>query len=818
VSLIAAVLAVRSACAANLLLDSEAFEKWGSFRGVTVAANVAAAPNGAQTADQIHDSTSENGAHLYSNSITADGGPYVLSCYFKAGTVRQVKLCIMDGSGSVPAYVQPSLSDGWQRISVSVKSTKVGQFLKAAIYPGKFDRDNGYIFAWGAQLESGTSPTAYLGGGGGGGSPPPTQDTTPPAVPSGLAATVSGSAIALTWNANTESDLAGYRLQRSTDGTNFAALASPTTNSYTDGSVTAGVTYWYRVAAADTTGNVSAYSGSVSAMMPLSDAPPAAPTGLTASLVSGSVNLSWDANSESDLSHYRLERSVNGTGSFGLLASPTETFYIDGSVSAGSTYYYRVCAVDVGGNVSAPSDTVSVTVPVPSPTGALNVVDFGASPARSGDDAPAIQQAFDAAAQHGNDVYFPEGYYWLSTTVYFRAGGRTVFGDGMTKSTLAGNTNGYSLLEIDRADNVGVRDLRFEGSHLNEPMNKEKAIVCASASGTLIQRVHSYGTGYVVFDGGGTNTTLEDSVCEDYGRIGCLIGTGGTVRRCRFTNRDGWRFSSEMQGVYASAGKQNIVIEDNEFINCGIYAIQLWGSQNGVWTENITIQRNTFIRCPRVLVVAAGKSGPAYRNVRFLGNAIRQAQEKSIHIGKYNGSTTNDSQLLIDGNVFEDPGPTYGIFITPWNGDAPISGIRISNNQFSAPNRSSYHGFVDVAGADDVVIENNLFRGIGHDGSTEIVSAGVYLDVGTNLSVRGNVFEHWPGAGASRVVDGIRWDTAARGTTVSENQFNGNGRVNCYGVRVTSTGSNATGSITGNTFRQSKLEANGIPASGNTFE
>jgi hypothetical protein len=593
------------------------------------------------------------------------------------------------------------------------------------IYPGKFDRDNGYIFAWGAQLESGTSPTPYQGGG----DDPPAQDTTPPA----------------------------------------------------------------------------------------------APTGLTASLVSGSVNLSWNANSESDLSHYRLERSVNGTGSFGLLASPTVTTHVDGSVSAGSTYYYRVFAVDTAGNVSAPSSTVSVTVAStpPPPSGALNVLDYGASTATSGDDAPAIQRAFDAAASQGKDVYFPTGYYWLSKTVYFRVSGRAVFGDGTTKSIIAGNTNSYGLLQMDRTEGSVVRDLRLEGSHLNDgSVNVNKAIECYVAKNTLIQRVHAYGTGYAVFDNGGTNTTFEDSVCEDYGRIGFLINDGGIVRRSRFLCRDGWNFSGEMHGVYAPAGRANVTIEDNEFTGCGAYAVQLWGSQSGVWTENITIQRNTFTRCKGILVVGAGSSGPSYRNVRFLGNTIRQALEKSIRIIKFNGSNSNGTGFLIDGNVFEDCGTSYGVFFN--NSDAPITGVRISNNQFLAPTRSPWSGMIYVtkgSGAmSDVIIENNLFQDIGRVGNEERSCPGIYLNSGSGITVRSNTFYHWSGSGKSYVVEGVRWDVAVMGVSIAQNQFYGNGLAHCYGVRVTSTGSSTNGSITNNTFRNAKLLANGVPNSGNTFE
>jgi len=77
---------------------------------------------------------------------------------------------------------------------------------------------------------------------------------------------------------------------------------------------------------------------------------------------SGEVDVSWDANSELDLDHYRLERdtcAIFGPGTFTV--SLPETSFLDTGLDEG-TYYYRVIAVDAGSNESAPSDTVSITL------------------------------------------------------------------------------------------------------------------------------------------------------------------------------------------------------------------------------------------------------------------------------------------------------------------------------------------------------------------------------------------------------------------------------------------------------------------------
>ncbi|MEK6227674.1 MAG: LamG-like jellyroll fold domain-containing protein, partial [Chloroflexota bacterium] len=101
--------------------------------------------------------------------------------------------------------------------------------------------------------------------------PPPTVDTTPPAAPQNLSASaaINGS-VTLTWNANSEPDLAGYSVYRST--TSPVSTAGPALNpslligtGYTDTTVTNGTPYYYVVAAFDTSNNRSNASNQVSA-------------------------------------------------------------------------------------------------------------------------------------------------------------------------------------------------------------------------------------------------------------------------------------------------------------------------------------------------------------------------------------------------------------------------------------------------------------------------------------------------------------------------------------------------------------------------
>jgi acid phosphatase type 7 len=84
--------------------------------------------------------------------------------------------------------------------------------------------------------------------------------------------------------------------------------------------------------------------------------PPAAPTGLSATPGDRTVALDWSDNSEADLSGYRVyRRNPDGTWPASPVATPSASHWSDGGRTNGTTYTYRVTAVDTAGNESPPS-------------------------------------------------------------------------------------------------------------------------------------------------------------------------------------------------------------------------------------------------------------------------------------------------------------------------------------------------------------------------------------------------------------------------------------------------------------------------------
>jgi plastocyanin len=92
---------------------------------------------------------------------------------------------------------------------------------------------------------------------------------------------------------------------------------------------------------------------------------PGAPATTVATASDSSVTIDWADSSAPDISNYVVQRQTGG-GAWTTIGSPVASVYIDTAVVNGTTYSYRVTAVDMTGNVSA-AGTVVVATPVAPP-------------------------------------------------------------------------------------------------------------------------------------------------------------------------------------------------------------------------------------------------------------------------------------------------------------------------------------------------------------------------------------------------------------------------------------------------------------------
>jgi len=183
--------------------------------------------------------------------------------------------------------------------------------------------------------------TLSVSGNGGGGS-----QVSKPNTPDNLKASVSNSCIKLTWNAS--SGATSYVVYRSTssNGT-YSPKATPTGTTYTDCSVSEGTTYYYKISAKNGEGE-SDLSSPASAMVPTSggggttNTPPGTPSNVKAAVDGSCIKITW--NAVSGATAYTIYKSTSSSSGFSNLAYVKTTSYSDCSVTAGTTYYYKVKA------------------------------------------------------------------------------------------------------------------------------------------------------------------------------------------------------------------------------------------------------------------------------------------------------------------------------------------------------------------------------------------------------------------------------------------------------------------------------------------
>ena len=179
-----------------------------------------------------------------------------------------------------------------------------------------------------------------------------------PAIPAAPRVTIGNSSASgkpqLTWAA--VDGAAKYEIYRSTQqSTGYSLLGTTTSTSYVNTSAAAGITYYYKVRAVNSAGT-SAYSNIVSGRAKA--AIPAAPrVTIGNSSASGKPQLTWAA--VDGAAKYEIYRSTQQSTGFTLLGTTTSTSYVNTGAAVGTTYYYKVRALNVDGAAGAYSSTVS---------------------------------------------------------------------------------------------------------------------------------------------------------------------------------------------------------------------------------------------------------------------------------------------------------------------------------------------------------------------------------------------------------------------------------------------------------------------------
>ncbi|MFN2453881.1 MAG: fibronectin type III domain-containing protein [Pyrinomonadaceae bacterium] len=209
---------------------------------------------------------------------------------------------------------------------------------------------------------------------------PATRIAAPPAL---LAPQATETAVKLSWQPpaanidnSTPVNLLGYNLYRSGKSQN-APGQSPvnksliTANTYADKDFRFGEQYDYvlRSVSLGTGGaQVESLNSNVVSITPRDVFSPSAPASITVAAAPNRLSLFFPANPERDVAGYTVYRTLDPNTpkeSWTKLTKTllTRTTFQDETVEEGKKYYYYLTATDTAGNVSAPSEVVSETVP-----------------------------------------------------------------------------------------------------------------------------------------------------------------------------------------------------------------------------------------------------------------------------------------------------------------------------------------------------------------------------------------------------------------------------------------------------------------------
>ncbi len=168
------------------------------------------------------------------------------------------------------------------------------------------------------------------------------------------------SRINLSWNRCYHSLLGDYRIYRGTESGLYDRVPITPVNFtdtfFVDNAVLDNTVYYYVIKSA----NIYGIEGGVSPEIIINSGQPQTPEGLAIKGGNARAELDWRANSDDDLKGYIIYRYYTDTEEPKIIDTVSATAYIDAGLNNGLRYRYKIKALDIYGNLSYCSDSVSV--------------------------------------------------------------------------------------------------------------------------------------------------------------------------------------------------------------------------------------------------------------------------------------------------------------------------------------------------------------------------------------------------------------------------------------------------------------------------
>lgn len=210
----------------------------------------------------------------------------------------------------------------------------------------------------------------------------PSHDKTAPVL-SNITANVSTSSATITWATNepgsTIVDLSSLPFSSSGSYTNYTDYTATTSHSMTLGSLSPATTYYYRVKSKDAAGNLGS-SGQltfVTLSTTVTDTTAPVISNIQKTVSTSTAVITWTTNEASDS---KVEYATSPLTSAGTILSAQNSADVTShsinlsSLTASTTYYFRVTSVDPSGNTATSTEQTFTTASLPAPDTAAPII------------------------------------------------------------------------------------------------------------------------------------------------------------------------------------------------------------------------------------------------------------------------------------------------------------------------------------------------------------------------------------------------------------------------------------------------------------
>lgn len=439
-------------------------------------------------------------------------------------------------------------------------------------------------------------------------------DTEPPVTPTGLKATsslVNGIArVVISWNSNTEDDLAGYDLQIKQGTGNFVSY--PVANGPFEFDAISGVQYHISIRARDKAGNTSPYTSVLAHTAIRDTTPPATPTGLTLTAGLTSIWLSWVNPTDPDLAYIEiLEGNTNVVADAVSIAATFGSSFARTGLDSNVKLYYWLRAVDASGNKSGLTPVATATTAQLPDAKRISITGLTLTPNSPSANKVAWTQ-FDVAVgsqatgaslktvSAGNAtwsgaslyLYYIEGETSLRVTdsiaLMFTSNGYPVAvyrgGTDLQMSDGKVMTDGANII----AGTIGASQLVVNDAIITNSLQLKDAVITSAKIESLeadkLKANTTISNSIIVGQGGDSLKTIRDRAADPAGRIneGVTLIEPGLVRISGSTKLASWISGSDETKINGGAVAANSLAANTAVIG-----------MRGITVDGITFEHNS---------------------------------------------------------------------------------------------------------------------------------------------------------------------------------------------------------------------------------